>query len=821
MGRSGVTSKINGEVHHFCCIGCQHVFLILFHNPEGPPVDFRKTELYRSCLASGLIARGMDENRDSSVPNNQTQHAAAGAAIDESLCQELIFRVDGMWCSACSWLIEEVLRKSKGIVKATVTFASDTAQIKYMPHRITPNEIISRVSRLGYSAALPNDLQDGSSEKRNLLLRFGISAILTVNAMMISFALYYGFIEEIGQEGVRYLSYPAAILSALVVFYGGFPILKRAFVGLRYGGASMDTLVASGALAAYIYSIVQMMSGSLHVYFDTAAMLVTLVLLGKYIETEARDKVSRSITELYRMMGGKVRLSMDNREKWVSQEAIAAGDEFLVLEGERCPVDGRIASGKGMLDISALTGESRPVSKSMGDEILAGSLLLEGELKLEATHVGSESSLSQLVSLMQEALSTKNNVERLADNITRRIVPAVLLLSLCTGLFLFMTGSTSEEAIIRALSVLVITCPCALGIATPLAKVATIGIGRSEGILIRDHGALEKVRDLDAIVFDKTGTLTEGNFTLREIVTVGIPEDEALRRIASIEINSNHFIAKEAVRKASEKALELDEATDFESIEGMGVKGIVATDLVFVGNRGLMEMRGLLVPPVLDRQARMQESGGSTVVFFAWRETVHGFMIFGDAIRNDARRLVDELHARGVSIWLVSGDSTETTRAVAMELGITQFEGKALPRDKVESVRRLQADGLRVGMIGDGMNDAAALAAADVGFAIGGGANILQESSDITFLGADPTKLLKVLQLSELAWKVIRENLFFAFVYNALGIPLAMAGFLNPLVAVAAMFASSLTVTANTLRISRSFRTPVKIPKGLRRNDAG
>ncbi len=475
----------------------------------------------------------------------------------------------------------------------------------------------------------------------------------------------------------------------------------------------------------------------------------------------------------------------------------------MVLAGERIPLDGQVLSGQGEVDESILTGEARPVKKQPGDGVMGGALLLAGELKIETTRVGRESSLGQMITLMQEALAKKNPAELLADRITRWFVPVILALAGLTALYLWLSQFSVDEALLRSLTVLLISCPCALGIATPIVKVAVMGLAKSRGILIRDPGALERTKDLDTLVFDKTGTLTEGNFSLQRIVTTGTPEREVLSRVAAVETHSNHFLAREIVRRAREENIKMEEAHGYESLEGMGVKGNVKGDLIFIGNRQFMNREKIEIPSALNQQALGFEEKGMTTAFFGWEKEVQGFLVFGDSLRKGIREMVQELQARGITTWIVSGDAQGTTRAVAGELGVANFLGQALPQDKVEFIKSLQDKGHRVGMVGDGINDAAALAQADVGFALGTGTHILREASDFTLLASDPTRVPDALDLSALAVRAIRQNLFFAFLYNSIGIPLAVAGVLNPLIAVFAMFASSLTVIGNALRITK------------------
>jgi heavy metal translocating P-type ATPase len=782
------------------------VFQTLFNKPGGFQGDFKETELYRACVAAGIIsanpqaASGLKSEVGASAP----AILPSASPAQENLVQELHFRVDGMWCSSCAWLIEAVLLKTKGVLEAKVIFVSDLAIVKYLPHRVPPRDILSAISRLGYPAAMMQDRVGASKEKQRLLLRLGLSSIFTMNIMMLSFALYGGFFHELGDDAIGYLSYPLFILATPVVFYGGFPILKRACSGLRFLSFSMDTLIAFGTLSAYFYSFAMMHQGSLHLYFDTSAMLVTLVLLGKYVEREARDRASRGMTALYNLATGKVRLSKDGGEVWVSAAAARPGDDFLVLGGERIPLDGTVMSGEANLDEAILTGESRPVKRSLGETVLGGSLVLDGRLLLRATCTAAESSVSQMLALMHSAIGNKNPVEFLADRITQWLVPITLCLATIAVVSLHVQGVPFDEALLRGVTVLVITCPCALGIATPLAKVAAIGVARTLGIVVQNPAAFERTKSLDTLVFDKTGTLTEGRFFLTEVFVNNVEKEKAIQRVASIEVLSDHFLAREIVRKARELSLQLEEPICFEGFQGLGVGARLSSGQVWAGSRRFMEGRGLPVAPSFDAQAGLQEARGMTVVFFGWDQQVQGFFTFGDGLRTDARQVLSDLRREGFEIWLVSGDSLPTTRAIARELLVENYLGQALPKDKMDLIRKLQEKGRRVGMVGDGINDAPALAQADVGMAFGIGVNLPHNASDFTILSKDLQKIPATFRLSILTARIVKENLIFAFVYNVLGIPLAVGGILNPLIAVLAMFASSLTVIGNTLRISRS-----------------
>jgi heavy metal translocating P-type ATPase len=802
VGNSGLQEKQGEKGLHFCCFGCQQVFKILSGLPGGLPDNFRNSSLYRLSEASELIGKRMDDlGKSGEKIENPGPKASEVSDSEDRLARELILKVEGMWCSACAWLIEGVLSRSPGVIKVEALFFSDLVRIRYLPHQASSEDIQERLSQLGYRSSTLQETSASAKERKNVQLRLGISAILTFHIMMISLALYAGFFQDLGTEAITYLSYPLSILATAVLLYGGYPIFKKALIGLGHGNPNMEVLIAIGAMSAYGYSLFQMGQGSLHLYFDTAAMLIVLVLLGKYLESRAKERISRGLTELVLLTNHKVRFLSEGRETWLAAEEVRPGDELEVWSGERVSVDGRILSGRAGLDESSLTGESRPIQKGPNDEVQAGSLLLSGQLRVRATRVGTDSAIGQLINMIQEGLSRKTAVELFADRLTRWVVPGLLGLAAGTAFYLFFQGYSPEISLLRAITILVITCPCTLGVAVPLAKVAAIGAGRTKGFLFRNPAALEKIDGLDVLIFDKTGTLTEGRYALRKIVTLGCPGGEALQRIASLESLSDHFLAKAIQDKARESSLCLDAVKDFQMLPGLGVKGLVSGHQVIAGNRNWMQARGMDIPKTLESQAEIDEVEGMTVVFFGWNGQVEGIFTFGDQLKESAPKALSVLRQKGFQLWLLSGDSKETTAAIAGQLGIPSFLGQALPQDKVNLIRKLQNQGHQVGMIGDGFNDAAALAQADVGFALGIKAEILAGTSDITLLTDNPIKIPEALDLAKRTMLIIRQNLGFAFFYNILGIPLAMSGLLNPMVAVLAMFASSLTVIGNTLRL--------------------
>jgi heavy metal translocating P-type ATPase len=793
---TGRTEQVSGGgLHHFCCPGCRQVFLLLAASSGDLPFNFRQTDLYRACVEAGIIPEdrsvfGVTEPREA-IPD--------GSAIDLSM------RVEGMWCPACAWLIEEILKKTSGVCEPRVSFMSDTVRLRYLPHLVSPTEILSRVGRLGYHVSLPEGGARLGAAKRDLLVRLGISAILTMNVMMFSYALYAGFIRDLAPTVVASFSYPLLAVTAPVVFYGGMPILRKAWAGLLLGRASMDTLIAVSAMAAFCYSVLQVARGSIHLYFDTAAMLVTIVLFGRYIEMHARERVLAAAT-FDEISLHKVRLPGGPGEQWADADALQPGDRFVVFVNERVPLDGRITEGRGLLDQSALTGEARPVALQPGDQVLAGSLLVDGDLQIMAIRLARESRIRQMADLMARALEQKNSGEQIADAASRIFVPVMIAVAGASACFFRLSGLPADEIILRCLTILLISCPCALGIAVPLVKVAVVGLGGRRGILIKNPEALERVRGLDTMVLDKTGTMTEGRFTLRQVICDETDERGVLSRIGAIEAASSHLLALEIMRRVTELGLAPDPTADVEEFEGMGVSGMAGEESVVAGNRRLLSHCRVNLPPVLDDRAAEQERMGMTVVFFGWKGRARGFLVFGDCLREGAVRLVEWMKDRGMRVILLSGDGEKTTQAVARDLCVADFLGQVLPHEKAEAILKLQRQGHKVGMVGDGVNDAGALAQADVSFAFGTGHDVTREASDLVIPSGKPAVIMDVFRLSSLSVRTVRQNLSFAFLYNATAVPIAAAGLLNPVVAVLAMFASSLTVIGNSLRIARGAR---------------
>ena len=807
--------------HFFCCSGCMNVYVILCESgaiKEGQ--DFRQTELFQRSLKLGLISNPTPEQKFKDQPPAQSQHT-----------EELLLHISGMWCPSCAWLIEHAVSGLPGIAQAQASFASDTLRVLYEPQMLPRERILRRVESLGYKAHEHTaDENSASRENRDLLIRTGLSAFLWVNIMSFSLVLYAGYFEQISGSVRRGLPFVLMALATPVVFYCAYPILRLAWRGLVNGAIRMELLLAIGILAAYGYSAIQSFRGEIHLYFDTASAIVTLVLAGKLIERSAKEKASRWITQLHEMLPNKVRLLAKGEERFVNIDALEPGQQFLVKAGERIPADGKVSDGESHANESLLTGESTPVAKRPGDEVAAGSINLDGILHVRALRTAQDSTLSQIIAMVEKALGSRCELERTVDRIARIFIPAVVLIAVGTFAFSWIYGSaTISSALMRAITVLVIACPCALGMATPLAITAALGTASRNGILVRDSRVLETLRKVDTLILDKTGTVTEGKFSLLELyltqeqpvldaVAVASQSsdqspftanrraeatNEALSFVASLEQYSEHPLGRAVVDSARREGLRMHEAAQVEILKGLGITGSVQDVAVFAGNRRLLEKLEVPLPADLDRKARTWEMRGNTVAFLGWEGTARAVAAFGDSLKRDAAPLVSQLKQLGIRVRLISGDAAATTRWIAAKLGIDSSESEVLPEGKVEAVRKSQLGGAVVAMVGDGVNDAPALAQADLGIALGSGTDIAMKASAVVLMNGTLSKINDVLTLSQRTFRIVRQNLFWAFFYNVLGISLAVAGILNPIMAAFAMLLSSLSVVGNSMRLTR------------------
>jgi heavy metal translocating P-type ATPase len=624
-----------------------------------------------------------------------------------------------------------------------------------------------------------------------------------MNVMMLSCALYFGFFTDLPAESVTSISWPMAVMAAAVMAYGGAPLFRRAWLGLRQAAFSMESLIAVGALSAFGFSIFNLLAGSIHLYFDTACMLITLVLLGKILERRAKDQVLEGLEGLLSLMPAKVRIVDEGfpEGRYAAAEQLVAGDLFRVAENEIVPADGIVVSGAGASDESSITGEPRPVVKKPGDSIRSGSRLHHGSVTICANQVGAESTLGQMIAVVQNTLTQKTPVGGRTEKILQSFVPVILVLAAATGIVVWLQGQSVDAALLRAVTVTVIACPCALGIAIPLARVAGVTLAARKGMLIRRFSALERVDALDTLVLDKTGTVTRGEWHLKHIITCGSFTREKVLALASgLEQGASHPIALELLREARERRIRPERVAVVQD-EGNGISGLWEGLEVKIGAAEFLAEEFAGREPLLET-AHMH-SAGSSFVYLSAGGRPAAVLVFGDQLREGIEPAVAELQRRGLRLILVSGDGVETTQAIARKLGITEALGGQLPAEKAQLVSDLQKRGKRVLMVGDGINDAPALAQADLSLAVFAGGSLGKEVADATLMRAEPSQITEFLHFSRSVNRKIRQNLALTFLYNAVSIPIAMSGLLSPLVAVCAMLLSSLSVIGNTYLLVR------------------
>ncbi len=692
--------------------------------------------------------------------------------------------ISGMHCANCALTIEKALNALKG-VEANVNFASEKALVAFPRGSVKVEKLIEAVKDAGYAASLAK-AEDSRKKEREEAYRKDLGVFLVAAILTAPLLLHMA-----GLHIPRLLQF---MLATPVQFWAGRRFYVGAWHSLKGGSANMDVLVALGTSVAYFFSaIVTLYSLDLHVYFEAGAAVITLVMLGKMLEARAKGKTSGAIEELLKLAPKTAHVERNGEIHDVEAGSIEVGDIFLVRAGETVPVDGIVVGGSSSIDESMLTGESIPVEKTEGGKVYAATLNQTGSVKCRATGVGEHTQLSAIIRLVEEAQGSKAPIQRLADRISGIFVPAVISVALLAFSFWWLTGHPTE-ALVNAVAVLVIACPCALGLATPTAIMVGIGQGARAGILVRDAQALEQAEKVGILVLDKTGTLTEGKPSVTDIHGINIAEKELMSIAMALESGSEHPLAKAILEKGKEMGAAPLTASEFAAIPGGGVTARIDGSKCWLGSPALLSEQGIAfdVP-----------SNGKTLVGIAREATLIGWIGISDKLRPTSKQAVSRLRAMGIEVCMMTGDNEDTAKAIAAEAGIEKFLANVLPRDKAGEISKLKEKGKIVAMAGDGINDAPALAASDVSFAIGSGSDIAIEAADITLMKSDLGSLADAIELSKATLKKIRQNLFFAFVYNVLGIPLAAMGFLNPVIAGAAMAMSSVSVVSNSLLLKR------------------
>ncbi len=702
--------------------------------------------------------------------------------------------ISGMTCASCAARIEKRLNRLDGVT-ASVNFASEHAAVSFDPAQVDLEDLIGAVEAAGYGASLPEAAGEGDPS-RTYGLRLGLALAGSVPLAI------FAWISASRPPGWEWVS---LVLATPVVFWAGWPFHKAAVQNARHGVATMDTLISVGTLAAWTWSTVVLLGGiSTSVYFDTAGAITSLILLGRYLEARAKRRSGEAIRKLLELGAKEARVLRDGAEVLVPIELLAVGDRFVVRPGEKVATDGIVESGTSAVDESMLTGESVPVEVGPGDRVVGATLNTSGRLVVEATRVGASTALSQIARLVAEAQAGKAPVQRLADRVSAVFVPVVIGLSALTLLGWLAAGAATTAAFTAAVAVVVIACPCALGLATPTALMVGTGRGAQLGIVIRGPEVLEQTRQVTTIVLDKTGTLTEGKMAVARVVAAqGADEAELVRLVAGAEDASEHPIARAIATYGRERLGTVPEVESFSARAGLGVEAVVDGHAVVVGRPGLLADWGIRLPEELAEEVARLEAEGSTVVGAAVDGAAVGLVAVADRLKPTSRQAVAELRSLGLTPVLLTGDNERTARSIAGEVGIERVLAGVLPEEKAAEVARLQEAGEVVAMVGDGVNDAPALARADLGLSIGTGTDVAIEASDITLVAGDLRAAADAIRLSRRTLRTIEGNLFWAFGYNVAAIPLAVAGLVNPIVAAAAMAFSSVFVVTNSLRLRR------------------
>jgi Cu+-exporting ATPase len=722
-------------------------------------------------------------------------------------------KITGMTCAACAAKIERKLNTLPGVTKATVNLATEKASISYYGSTIGIQDFKKAIEKLGYKAEVAEDKLDVDKErearekeiKRQKTL-FIFSAILSIP---LAFYMFAELFKWTWAPEIVFNKYFQLALATPIQFIAGAQFYKDAYYALKNKSANMAVLVALGTTAAYLFSLVVTFwgeqIGEMHVYYETSAIIITLIILGKLLEAIAKGKTSEAIKKLMGLQAKTARVIREGKEIDVPIEEVVVGDLIVVRPGEKVPVDGIIKEGYSALDESMLTGESIPVDKKVGDQVIGATINKHGTFKFEATKVGKDTALAQIIKVVEDAQGSKAPIQRMADIISAYFVPAVIVIAVLTfaAWYFVVEPGNFTRALINFTAVLVIACPCALGLATPTSIMVGTGKGAENGILIKGGEHLENAHKLDTIVLDKTGTITKGKPEVTDVISLtSLSEEEILKIAAITEKGSEHPLGEAIVVCGKEKFGDLPDPQNFSAIPGHGVEAVVDNKQVLLGTRKLMKERNIAYEQAEELMSEL-ENKGKTAMLMALDGVIAGIIAVADTVKENSLEAIKELQNLGIDVVMITGDNKRTAQAIAQQVGITHVLAEVLPEDKANEVEKLKAQGKKVGMVGDGINDAPALATADVGMAIGTGTDVAMEAADITLMRGDLRGIAASIKLSRATMRNIKQNLFWALIYNTLGIPIAAIGLLNPVIAGGAMAFSSVSVVSNALRLKR------------------
>jgi len=795
-----IFDEIKGQKRVFCCRGCQKIYRLLsdedlleFYDKrkdtwvKGPPPEEKIQDL--STFISNITRK------------------------DDLSEIEII--IEGIRCASCIWLIEKFLKKIKGIEYVRINYATHRGKIRWRDGVTGIEEIITRIKSIGYLPrpfTFKGQLNELRRVQKDLLIRFGTASFFSMQLMTYSIALYAGYFQDMERGTKLLLQIIAFLLASPVIFYSGMPFLKGAVKNFGRLNFTMDTLIATGAISAYSYSIYHIFTGS-EVYFDTAAMIITFVLLGRYIEAGAKSKASDVITRLMSLAPKEARLVKNTSQDSHKSEVIPItlvkeGDMIEIRPGERIPLDGIVIEGSSEIDESMLTGEPKPKLKNPGDEVFCGTQNLYGNIICKVTRTGGDTILSQIIKTVENIQSSRPPVQALTERIVELFVPSILSLSIITGIGWLIYKASLTTAVMNSISVLVIACPCALGLATPLAILTGTTRSASRGVIIKNSEAIERLKKIDTVIFDKTGTLTEGRTKLVSFKTVDIKKSEALKLAFSLEILSGHTIGEAIIEHAG--PLKPYEVSEFKIIPGRGVKGKIGGRIILFGNKqfiesGRQKIKDTLTPELLT-WIKTEEEKGNTAIYLSIDHEVKGIFIISDRVRKEANEAIKMLKEDGYKVRMMTGDNFSSAINIGRDTGIPEGDimAEMTPLTKAEVIKEMQDHGVHVVMVGDGINDAPALSQAEVGISMGRATDIALESSDIVLMRDDLRLVPEVIKLSKRIYKIIRQNIFWAFIYNSIALPVAVMGVLHPIVAAISMTLSSLSVVANSMRLRRA-----------------